>query len=76
MNFEHRKFQNISPGPIDIFKLIFGGSYSGGLHSGGAYIQRAFCVSIFVFKTLMSVIISIECSYYRQKRALFKPQSS
>ena len=42
----YRKFPNISPELIEIFRHILGGIYS-----GRAYIRRVFCVSICVFKT-------------------------
>ena len=42
----YRKILNVSPGPIEVFKHFLGGLYSGGLIFGGAYIRRAFCVSV------------------------------
>ena len=42
----HRKIPNVSPGLIEVFKHFLGGLYSGGLIFGGAYIRRAFCVSV------------------------------
>ena len=42
----YRKIPNVSPGLIEVFKHFLGGLYSGGLTFGGAYIRRAFCVSV------------------------------
>ena len=42
----YRKIPNVSPGLIEVFKHFLGGLYSGGLIFGGAYIRRAFCVSV------------------------------
>ena len=43
---KYRKIPNISPGLIEVRKHFLGGLYSGGLIFGGAYIRRAFCVSV------------------------------
>ena len=44
---KYRKILNISPGLIEVRKPFLGGLYSGeGLIFGGAYIRRAFYVSI------------------------------
>ena len=43
---KYRKIPNVSPGLIEVFKHFLGGLYSGGLIFGGAYIRRAFCVSV------------------------------
>ena len=40
------KIPNVSPGLIEVRKPFLEGLYSGGLISGGAYIRRAFCVSV------------------------------
>ena len=41
------KIPNISPGFIEVRKHFLGDFYSGGLiFGGGAYIRRAFCVSV------------------------------
>ena len=37
----YRKISNVSPGLIEVFK-----HFLGGLIFGGAYIRRAFCVSV------------------------------
>ena len=42
----YRKIPNVSPGLIEVFKHFLGGLYSGGLIFEGAYIRRAFCVSV------------------------------
>ena len=42
----YRKIPNVSPRLIEVFKHFLGGLYSGGLMFGGAYIRRAFCVSV------------------------------
>ena len=44
--YTYRKIPNVSPGLIEVFKHFLGGLYSGGLTFGGAYIRRAFCVSV------------------------------
>ena len=43
---KYRKIPNVSPGLIEVFKHFLGGLYSGRLTFGGAYIRRAFCVSV------------------------------
>ena len=42
----YRKIPNVSPGLIKVSKHFLVGLYSGGLIFGGAYIRRAFCVSV------------------------------
>ena len=56
----YRKIPNVSPGLIKVFKHFLVGLYSGGLIFGGAYIRRAFCVSIFVSRLVKSIIISMK----------------
>ena len=56
MFFLYRKIPNISPGLINIRKHIVGGLYSWGLYSGGAYIRRAFCVSVRVSRPQNSLL--------------------
>ena len=69
-------YRHISPGLVDSFKHILGGLYSRGAVIQGAYIRKAFCVSICVFKTLKSINILIKYLHYRQKRAFFKQKSA
>ena len=42
----YRKIPNISPGLVKVRKHFLGGLYSRGLILGGAYIRKAFCVSV------------------------------
>ena len=46
----YRKIPNISPGLIRVRKPFWGGLYSGGVIFRGAYIRRAFCVSVQVHR--------------------------
>ena len=54
--FAYRKIPNISPGLIEVRKHFLGGLYSGGLIFGGAYIRRAFCVSVRVSRPQNSLL--------------------
>ena len=56
----YRKIPNISPVRIDIFKRILDILYSAGLIFWGVYIRMAFCASTCTFKTLKSIIISMD----------------
>ena len=47
----YRKIPNISPGSIEVRKHFFGG-----LIFGGAYIRRAFCVSVRVSRPQNSLL--------------------
>ena len=47
----YRKIPNISPGLIEARK-----HFLGGLYSGGAYIRRAFCVSVRVSRPQNSLL--------------------
>ena len=47
----YRKIPNISPGLIEVRK-----HFLGGLYSGGAYIRRAFCVSVRVSRPQNSLL--------------------
>ena len=51
--FNYRKIPNISPGLIEVRKHILGGLYS------GAYIRRAFCVSVRVSRPQIHCYISL-----------------
>ena len=53
---KYRKIPNVSPGLIEVFKHFLGGLYSGGLIFGGAYIRRAFCVSVRVSRPQYSLL--------------------
>ena len=72
---EYRKIPNISPGLIKVRKPFFGGLYSGGLMFGGAYIRKAFCVSMFVSSLVKAITISMKYRYYKKKLSFFKQMS-
>ena len=52
----YSKIPNISPGLIEVLKHFLGGLYSGRLTFGGAYIRRAFCVSVRVSRPRNSLL--------------------
>ena len=53
---KYRKIPNVSPGLIEVFKHFLGGLHSGGPIFGGAYIRRAFCVSVRVSRPQYSLL--------------------
>ena len=69
------KIPNISHGLIEIRKHFLGGLHSGVLVFRGAYIRRAFCVSIFVSRRVKCIIISMKYRYHWQKLSFLKQNS-
>ena len=66
----YRKIPNTSPGLKAIPKHIWGAYIF-----WGAYIRRAFCVSILVSRLVKSIIISLKYWHFWQKLSFFKQNS-